>query len=82
MNTGFAKNIIIAGFPGGIKTFVMMYILIYDLSKGLTVIAVDMIFHRAKQLSGWHWHELLFIPVQRSKNMSVYRMTELDKQKL
>ena len=29
MNTGFVKNIIIAGFPGGGKTSVMMYIVIY-----------------------------------------------------
>ena len=45
MNTGFVKNIIIAGFPGGGKTFVMIYIVIYAHSKGLTVITVSMVCH-------------------------------------
>ena len=58
MNNGFVKNLLIAGFLGGGKKFVMMYIVIYDRSKGLTVIIVAMIFHRAIQLGGWHWHKL------------------------
>ena len=33
MNNGFVKNIIIAGFTGVGKTFVMMYILIYARSN-------------------------------------------------
>ena len=43
MNTVFVKNIIIAGFPGSGKTHVIMYIVIYALSTGLTVIIVDMV---------------------------------------
>ena len=54
MNTNFVKNIIIAGFPGGGKTFVMMYIVIYARSKGLTVIIVAMMCHQEIQLGGWH----------------------------
>ena len=46
MNTGFVKNIIIEGFPGGRKKFVMMYIAIYARSKGLTVVTVAMMCHR------------------------------------
>ena len=42
MNTGFLRNIIVSGFPIVVKTFVMMYIVIYARSKGLTVITVDM----------------------------------------
>ena len=52
MNTGFVKNIIIAGFTGGGKTFFMMYIVIYALSKGLTVIIVAMMCHREIQFGG------------------------------
>ena len=59
MNTGFVNNIIIAGFPGGGKTLVMMYIVIYSRSKVLTVIAVAIIFHISIQLGGWHWHKIL-----------------------
>ena len=59
LNTIFVKNIIIAGFPGGGKTFFIMYIVIYAFSKGLTVITVAMMFHREIQLGGWHWHTRL-----------------------
>ena len=82
MNTEHVKNIIIAGFPGGGKTFLMMYVVIYARSKGLTVVSVAMMSHRAIQLGGIHWHKLLGIPVDRSNNMSVFRMTELAIQKL
>ena len=50
INTGFVKNIIIAGFPGGGKTYFMMYIVIYACSNGLTVITVAMMFHQEIQL--------------------------------
>ena len=72
LNTGFVKNIIVAGFPGGGKTFVMMYIVIYDLSKVLTVITADMMLHIEIQHGGWHWHKILCIPVDCGNNMSVY----------
>ena len=81
MNTGFVKNIIIARFPGG-KIFVIMYIVIYALSKGLTVITVAMMCHRAIQLSGWHWNKLFCIAANRGKKMSINQMTELSIHKL
>ena len=81
-DTKFNKNIIIAGFPGGGKTFIMMYVVIYARSRGLNVITVAMMCHRAIQLGGWHWYKLLCIPVDRGNNMSVYRMTKLAIQKL
>ena len=77
MNIGFVKNIIIAGFPGGGKKIVMMYIVIYAHTKGLTMITVSMMCHQSIQLVGWHWHTFLCIPVDSGNNMSVYRMTEL-----
>ena len=43
MNDGFLKNIIIAEFCGGGEKIVMVYTLIHDRSKGLTVIAVAMV---------------------------------------
>ena len=72
MNNGFVKVIIIAGFPGGGNAFVMMYIVIYARSKGLTVITVAMMCHQEIQLGGWHWHKLLCITVGCGNNMSVY----------
>ena len=82
MNIQYTKNVIITGFPGRGKTFVMMYVVLYARSKGLTVITVALMAHRAIQLGGWHWHKLLCIPVDRNNNMSVCRTTELAWQKL
>ena len=74
MNTGFVKNIIITGSSCGEKTFFMMFIVIYDHSKGLTVITFDMMYHRAIQLGGWHWHKLICIRVDCVSKMPVCRM--------
>ena len=82
MNTGFVDNIVIAGFPGGGKTFVMMYIVIYAHSKGLTVITVAMMHHRAVLFGGGNLNKCLCITVDRGDNMSVYWMNELTIQKL
>ena len=82
MNTISVNNVIIAGFPGGGRKIVMMYIVINSRSKGLAVITVAMIFHQAIQLGGWHWNKLLCIHVYLGNNMSIYRMTELSIQKL
>ena len=71
MNTGFMTNLIIEGSPGGGKTFFMMYIVIYAGPKGIPVIKVDMMCHKAIQLGGWHWHKLLCITVYRGNNMYV-----------
>ena len=77
MSTECVKNAIIAGFPGGGKTFVMMCCVIYARSKGLTVITIAMMSHRAIQLGSIHWHKLLCVPVDRLNNMSTYRQTEI-----
>ena len=60
----------------------MMYIVIYDRSKGLTVITVTMIFNIEIKLGEWHWHKRLFVPVDHGNNMSVQQITELAIQKL
>ena len=45
------KHIIITGFLGGSKTFIMMYLIVYTRSKGLTIITIAMIVHNVIQLS-------------------------------
>ena len=77
MDTGIVNDIIIAGFPGGGEIFVMMYIVTYAHSKGLTVITVAMMCHREIKIDGWSWHRILCIPVHRGNNISVYQMIEL-----
>ena len=74
MNTVFVMNLIIAGFPVGEKKTVIMYIVIYAHSNGLTVITVAMMCHQEIQLGGWNWHKLLCAPVDRGNNIYVYRM--------
>ena len=71
MNIGFVKTIIITGFPCDGKK-IIMNIVIYDSSKGLTVITADMMYHRAIQLVGWHWHKHLCIGVDCGNKVSVY----------
>ena len=39
------KNIFVEGFPGGGKTLVIMYIVIYARSKEFTVIIAAMMWH-------------------------------------
>ena len=82
MNNDFIKNIIIAGFPGSRKTFIMMYIVLYACSKGLTIVTIAMMSHRAIQLGRIHWHKLLCILVDQSNNISTFRMAELAIQKM
>ena len=82
MTNKCVKNVIIAGFPGGRKTFCMMCVILYAMSRGLTVISTAMMAHRAIKLGGIHWHKLLSIPVDRTNNMSVARMTEVAIERL
>ena len=82
MNVQYTKNVIITGFPGGGKTFIMMYLVLHARSKGLTVVTVALMAHRAMQLGGCHWHKLLCILVDRTNNIHVCRTTELAWQKL
>ena len=63
-------------------TFCMMYLAIYTRSRGLTIINAAMMAHRAIQLGVWHWHKLLRIPVDRTNNISVVKMTEIAIERL
>ena len=72
MNTGFVKNIVIAGFPDGGKIFFMIYIGIYACSKKINVITVAMMCLQEIQLGGWHCHTLSCISVDSGNNISVY----------
>ena len=53
----------------------MMYILLYALSKGNTVITTAMMCKRAIQLGGIHIHQLFQIPVEHTS--SAHRQAEL-----
>ena len=55
----------------------MMHLVLCARSKGLTIITVALMAHREMQLGGWYWHKLTCVPVERTNNMSVFRLTEL-----
>ena len=59
----------------------MIHILIYSISKGLTVITFAIIFHQAINFGRCNWHNLLCIPIDRGNNMSFHQMIELAIQK-
>ena len=71
----YTKNVAIRGFPGGGKTWCMMFIAIYAISKKLNVITTAMMAKRALQLGGRHWHKFLCIPT--GQNLTPHRRAEL-----
>ena len=58
----FTKNIGIRGFPGGGKTWCMMYCMLYAISKGLTVCTTAMMCKRALHLGGVHVNQVFKLP--------------------
>lgn len=70
----FVKHVGILGFPGGGKTWCMMYCLIYSISCGLKVTTAAMMCNRALQLGGIHVHKLFNLPTER---LTPHRRAEL-----
>ena len=71
----YTKNICIRGFPGSGKTWCALYLSLYALSKGLTVVTTAILAKRAIQIGGIHYHKLFCLPI--GKNMSIHRKAEL-----
>ena len=71
----YTKNVGIRGSPGGGKTWCMMYILLYAISQGNTVITTAMMCKRALQLGGIHIHQTFMIPIDNKT--SAHRQAEL-----
>ena len=61
----FVKCNIISGAPGSGKTFLMMYLAVYAVSKGLTVGITAMMSKRAIQIGGSHIHQMFCLPVKK-----------------
>ena len=55
----YTKNVGIRGIPGGGKTWCMMYISLYAISKGLVCITTAFQCKRALMLGGIHKHSYL-----------------------
>ena len=50
----------------------MMSLVFHAYSKVLVLVTVVLVSHRAMQLGGYHWHKLLYVPVDINNNMSVF----------
>ena len=57
----YTKNVGIRGIPGGGKTWCMMYISLYAISKGLVCITTAYQCKRALMLGGIHKHQLFML---------------------
>ena len=75
LHQSFIKHVGILGFPGGGKTWCMMYCLIYSISCGLKVTTSTMMCNRALQLGGVHAHKLFNLPTER---LTPHRRAELS----
>lgn len=71
----FVKCNIISGAPGSGKTFLMMYLAVYAVSKGLTVGITAMMSKRAIQIGGSHIHQMFCLPVK--KMLTLHRIAEM-----
>ena len=74
-NGSYVKNVGIRGIPGGGKTWCMMYVMLYAISKGLVCITTAFMCKRALYLGGTHLHKLILIDTE--DNSSIYRRAEL-----
>ena len=71
--TSFVKCCVIAGSPGSGKSFLLNYVGIYAMSKGLNVVVTSLMARRSIHLGGIHLHKLFFLPV---KSMDIHKMAE------
>ena len=57
----FVKCKVIAGIPGSGKSFILNYMALYAMSKGLKVLMTELMARRAVNIGGIHLHKLFFI---------------------
>ena len=72
----YTKNVGICGFPGGGKTWCMIYCILYAISKGLKVTSTAMMCKHALKLGGIHIHKLFNIPTK--ENLTPHRWADLE----
>ena len=75
MPYSYNKSVGICGFPGGGKTWCIMYRILYDISKVLRVNSTDMMCKCDIQIGGIHIHKLFKILTKY--NMTPHRRSYL-----
>ena len=74
----FVKCRVIAGSPGSGKSFLLNYIAIYAMSKGLKIAMTALMAQRAVHLGGIHLHKLFYLPVNNRLNLHRVAETALQ----
>ena len=67
----FTKNLVITGAPGSGKTYLLNYIYLYAISRGMKVGITASMYQRAIQIGGVHLHKLFCIPVNKKLSLHV-----------
>ena len=70
------KSVAIRGHPGAGKTFCMLYVVIYAITKGLFISPTAKMSHRALQLGGLNWDKILCLRGSET-NINGHRRAEL-----
>ena len=68
--THFVKCQVIAGSPGSGKSFLLNYIAIYAMSRGLKVLVTALMDQRAVHLGGIHLHKIFSLPVKKLHSLT------------
>ena len=75
--TTLTKSVIIRGHPGAGKTFCMLYMALYSISKGLYSTGAAKMCHRSLQMGTQHWHLILCLLGNEDNVRNPYRRAEL-----
>lgn len=68
--SSFTKHVGIRGFPGGGKTWCMMYCVLYAISKGLRLTTTALMAKRSLQLGNSHFHKIFMLPTESKYSSS------------
>ena len=73
--TVMTKSVIVRGHPGAGKTFCVLYMIIYALSKGLVGLPVAKMSHRSLQIGGSNWDKILCLRGNEDRS-NIHRRAE------
>ena len=76
LQDSYTKNVRIRGFPGGGKTWCMIYCILYSISKGLKVTSRAIMWKYSLQLGEIHVHQIFNITTK--DKLTPHRRAELS----
>ena len=76
--TTLTKSVVIGGNPGEVKTFCMLYIALYIISKIFYSTSTESMCHFSLQMGTKHWHSILCLRGNKDNVINPYHFAELD----